>query len=204
MTARDAVAEGDLLWSPSSAAIEGANVTRFTAWLERDRGVRFEDHAALWRWSVDDLEGFWSAIWEYFGVRSHAPHTSVLTGREMPGAGWFPGARINYAEHALADADDRLAVQVRREDGGELDLTRAELVELVARAATGLRRLGVGMGDRVAAYLPNGLEALVAMLATASLGAVWSSCSPDFGANAVIDRFRQIEPKLLIAAAGYR
>ena len=204
MTARDAVAEGDLLWSPSSAAIEGANVTRFTAWLERDRGVRFEDHAALWRWSVDDLEGFWSAIWEYFGVRSHAPHTSVLTGREMPGAGWFPGARINYAEHALADADDRLAVQVRREDGGELDLTRAELVELVARAATGLRRLGVGMGDRVAAYLPNGLEALVAMLATASLGAVWSSCSPDFGANAVIDRFRQIEPKVLIAAAGYR
>ncbi len=204
MTARDPVAEGDLLWSPSSAAIEGANVTRFTAWLERDRGVRFEDHAALWRWSVDDLEGFWGAIWEYFGVRSHAPYTSVLTGREMPGAGWFPGARINYAEHALADADDRLAVQVRREDGYELDLTRAELVELVGRAATGLRRLGVGVGDRVAGYLPNGLEALVAVLATASLGAVWSSCSPDFGANAVIDRFRQIEPKVLIAAAGYR
>ncbi|HYF10701.1 MAG TPA: acetoacetate--CoA ligase [Actinomycetota bacterium] len=204
MTARDPVAEGDLLWSPSSATIEDANVTRFTAWLERDRGVRFEDHAALWRWSVDDLEGFWGAVWEYFGVRSHAPHTSVLAGREMPGAGWFPGARINYAEHALADADDRLAVQVRREDGEALDLTRAELVGLVARAATGLRRLGVGMGDRVVAYLPNGLEALVAVLATASLGAVWSSCSPDFGASAVIDRFRQIEPKVLIAAAGYR
>jgi acetoacetyl-CoA synthetase len=136
--------------------------------------------------------------------RSHAPATAVLSGRAMPGARWFEGARLNYAEHLLADPDGRPALRFRREDGLERDLSRAELASAVGAAAAGLRRAGVRAGDRVAAYLPNAPEAVVALLATASLGAIWSSCSPDFGVRAVVDRFRQIEPTVLIAVDGYR
>ena len=196
--------EGELLWRPPDDLVRDANLTRFLGWLERERGLRFEDYDALWRWSVSDLEGFWSAIWEFSGVRAHTPFEAVLPDRRMPGARWFEGAGMNYAEHALADADDRPAIFARGEDGGALDLTRAELSERVGAAAAGLRRLGVGAGDRVAAFLPNGSEAVIAFLATASLGAIWSSCSPDFGARAVVDRFRQIEPKVLVAVDGYR
>jgi len=196
--------EGELLWRPPDDLVRDANLTRFLGWLERERGLRFEDYDALWRWSVSDLEGFWSAIWEFSGVRAHAPFEAVLPDRRMPGARWFEGARLNYAENALADADDRPAIFARGEGGAALDLTRAELSERVGAAAAGLRRLGVRTGDRVAAFLPNGPEAVIAFLATASLGAIWSSCSPDFGARAVVDRFRQIEPKVLVAVDGYR
>jgi acetoacetyl-CoA synthetase len=196
--------EGELLWRPPGELVRDANLTRFLDWLERERGLRFEDYEALWRWSVSDLEGFWSAIWGFSGVRAHAPFEAVLPDRRMPGARWFEGARLNYAEHALADADERPAILARGEGGSALDLTRAELAERVGAAAAGLRRLGVRAGDRVAAFLPNGPEAVIAFLATASLGAIWSSCSPDFGTRAVVDRFRQIEPKVLVAVDGYR
>jgi acetoacetyl-CoA synthetase len=196
-------AEGTLLWTPPDSLVRDANLTRYLTWLERTRGRSFASYDELWRWSVEDLEGFWGSMWERFEVRAHAAFDRVLADRAMPGARWFPGARLNYAEHALADPDDRPAIAFRREDGLATDLTRAELAREVAAAAAGLRRLGVRSGDRVVGYLPNAPEAAVAFLAAASIGAVWSSCSPDFGTRAVVDRFRQIEPTVLIAVDGY-
>jgi acetoacetyl-CoA synthetase len=198
------VAEGRLLWQPPDELVANANITRYQRWLERERDLSFDSYDGLWRWSVANVEAFWSSMWDFFEIRAHAPFTSVLDERRMPGARWFDGARLNYAEHALAGADDRAAIAFRREDGLSVDLTRAELAERVGAAAAGLRRLGVRAGDRVAAFLPNCPEAAIAFLATASIGAVWSSCSPDFGPRAVVDRFRQIEPKVLLTVDGYR
>jgi acetoacetyl-CoA synthetase len=195
---------GALLWEPSRDVVEHANITRFTRWLTETRGLAFEGYDDLWRWSVTELEAFWDAIGTFSNVRWHERPSTVLRERTMPGARWFPGGTLNYAEHLLAEPDDRLAVIHRAEGGRGGELTRRELTELVARVASGLRRLGVGRGDRVAAYLPNGPEALIALLATASVGAIWSSCSPEFGTQAVTDRFAQIEPKVLIAVDGYR
>ncbi|HSJ49811.1 MAG TPA: acetoacetate--CoA ligase [Actinomycetota bacterium] len=198
------VREGTLLWTPPEELAAGSNLARYRAWLERELGLRFDTYDDLWGWSVADLEGFWTSIWEFCGVRAQTPARSVLSERTMPGTRWFDGATLNYAEHVLAEADARPAVQFRREDGRTVDLSRSELVHMVGAAARGLRRLGVRRGDRVAAYLPNAPEAVVAFLATASIGAIWSSCSPDFGLRAVTDRFRQIEPKVLLAVDGYR
>jgi acetoacetyl-CoA synthetase len=197
---------GELLWNPDPATRDRSEIGRFLRWLRDERGRDFADYDELWRFSVDDLEGFWGAVWEFFGVRSSAPYERVLANRDMPGAQWFPGARLNYAEHALGrDEDaDRVAVIAHSQTRPPVQLTFGELRDQVARARAGLRRLGVGPGDRVAAYLPNIPEAAVAFLATASLGAIWSSCAPEFGARAVIDRFSQVEPKVLLAVAGYR
>jgi acetoacetyl-CoA synthetase len=192
--------DGKLLWEPSPDRVERALITQFA------RAVRREGpYEELWRWSVDDLEGFWAAVWGFFAVQASAPYERVLARREMPGAQWFPGARLSYAEHLFRGRDDD-AVAIRH--AGELrelsEWTWGELREQTARIATGLRRLGVGPGDRVAAYLPNIPEAVAAFAACASIGATWSSCSPDFGARSVIDRFAQIEPKVLLAVDGYR
>jgi acetoacetyl-CoA synthetase len=195
--------EGSLLWTPPDELLREANITRYLRWLD-DRGLSFETYEDLWTWSVRDLEAFWLSVWDFFEVKAHTPFTSVLRDRSMPGTVWFEGARLNYAEHALADADDRPAIVSCREDGPAEELTRADVARLVGAAASGLRRLGVRNGDRVAAMLPNGLEAVVAFLATASIGAIWSACSPEFGPGAIVDRFRQIEPKVLIAADGYQ
>jgi len=173
-------------------------------WLRQQRGLRFDTYPELWRWSVNDLEGFWSSIWDFFDVRGHRPAAQALAERRMPGARWFPGAQLNYAEHALRRRDSHVAVVFWSESGAARDLTYAELAEQVGAVAAGLRSLGVKAGDRVAAYLPNIPETLVAFLATASLGAIWSSCSPDFGIRAVVDRFQQIEPRVLFAVDGYR
>ena len=197
------VEEGRLLWSPSDELVAGSNMARFLSWLASERGRSFPSYEDAWRWSVEDLEGFWSSIWDHFGVRSTTAVSSVLAERRMPGARWFEGSDLNYAEHALHGADDRHAIAFRREDGAASHLTRAELAAAVGAAARGLRGLGVRPGDRVAAFLPNAPEAVVALLATASIGAIWSSCSPDFGTRAVVDRFRQIEPKVLLAVDGY-
>jgi acetoacetyl-CoA synthetase len=179
--------------------IERAAMTRFMRHV--DRGL--ESYDDLWRWSVDDLEGFWAAIWEFFGVRGE--YERVLRSREMPGAEWFPGARLNYAEHLLGDRDaGAIAIVHRSELRETAEVTWGELIEQVERCAAGLRRLGVGEGDRVVAYLPNIPETIVAFLATASLGAIWSSAAPEFGAKSVIDRFAQIEPKVLLTIDGYR
>jgi acetoacetyl-CoA synthetase len=186
-----------LLWEPPGELVERAVMTRYM----RERG--FDDYDALWRWSVQDLEGFWASIWQFFGVEGG--YERVLASRAMPGAVWFPGARVNYAEHLFRGKDPAATAIVHASELRELtELSWGELREQVARIRGGLRALGVGPGDRVAAYMPNIPEAIAAFLATASLGAVWSSCSPDFGARSVIDRFAQIEPKVLLAVDGYR
>ena len=193
----------ELLWRPSAALVGACNLSRYLRWLESERGLRFSDYDDLWQWSVTDLEAFWSSIADYFDVRFHAAPERVLANRGMPGARWFPGARLNYAEHALAPTGEDLALICRGEDGSRLELSRDDLRREVAAARAGLLRLGVERGDRVVAYLPNSSEAVVAFLATASLGAIWSSCPPEFGASSVLDRFRQIEPKVLIGVDGY-
>ncbi len=190
-----------VLWQPSPERIERAAVTRFAA----AAGMPGAPYDALWRWSVEDVVRFWRSVWELFDVQADGAAAPVLASRAMPGARWFPGARVNYAEHVFrgrADAD--LALQHASELRPLGAWTWGELREQTERIATGLRALGVGAGDRVVAYLPNVPEAMAAVLACASLGAVWSSCSPDFGAQSVVDRFGQVEPKVLLAVDGYR
>lgn len=196
---------GELLWEPSAELIERSRLAELMRWLQRERGLSFQGYDELWRWSVDDLDGFWSAIWEFFEVRADGDPTPVLASREMPGARWFPNTSLNYAEHVFAGKDDGEVAILHASELRELqELRWGELRRQVAATAAGLRALGVGRGDRVVAYLPNIPEAIVAFLATASIGAVWSSCSPDFGPASVIDRFAQIEPKVLFAVDGYR
>ena len=201
---RSGVKEGDLLWEPSGAVIAEANVTGFIGWLGRTRGLHFKDYHELWKWSVTDLEEFWGSLWDFFGVKSESPPTRVLSGRRMPGARWFAGAKLNYAENALARADDHPAVVFQSETRPIATLTYGDLHRRVSSVALGLRRLGVTKGDRVVGYMPNIPETLVAFLATSSIGAIWSVCSPEFGIRTVVDRFRQIEPKVLLAVDGYQ
>jgi len=194
-----------ILWRPDAERIERATITGYTRWLEQARGLDLPDYASLWEWSTTDLEGFWASIWERFDVDASVPYERVLGSRAMPGAEWLPGARLNYAEHALRTRDsDAVAIRHASELRPLAEITRGELRDEVARLAGGLRALGVGPGDRVAAYLPNIPEAVASFLACASIGAIWSSCSPDFGARSVIDRFAQIEPRVLLAVDGYR
>ncbi|MEA2252373.1 MAG: acetoacetyl-CoA synthetase [Solirubrobacteraceae bacterium] len=192
--------EPKLLWKPSAEQIERSTLTRYA------RSVGHEgSYDDLWRWSVEDLEGFWGSIWEFFDVQASQPYERILGRRDMPGAEWFPGARLNYAEHLFRGRDDgALAIQHASELRELGQWTWGELREQTERIAAGLRRLGVGPGDRVVAYIPNIPEAIAAFAACASIGATWSSCSPDFGARSVIDRFAQIEPKVLLAVDGYR
>jgi acetoacetyl-CoA synthetase len=196
---------GEQVWSPLPGAREDTVVGRFLTSLA-DRGVELGSYDELWRWSVEDLEGFWAAVWDLLGVRASVPYERVLASREMPGARWFPGARLNYAEHAVGRPgdEDRVALLGRSQTRGPVDVTFGELRELVARARAGLQRLGVGRGDRVVAYLPNVPETVVAFLAAASLGAVWASCAPELGPRSVVDRFAQVEPTVLLAVGGYR
>jgi acetoacetyl-CoA synthetase len=195
---------GELLWTPQPESVERAAMTRYMRWLEAERGRSFGDYAALWEWSVTELEEFWGSIWDFFEVRASKPYTEVLAERKMPGAEWFTGAELNYAENLLRVGDDDAIAVQHAAEGGELGtITRAELRDGVAAFAAGLRSLGVERGDRVVAYLPNSPAALIGFLATASIGAIWSSCSPDFGAGSVVDRFAQIEPKVLLAVDGY-
>ncbi|MET8519200.1 acetoacetate--CoA ligase [Nocardioides sp. NPDC004968] len=200
------IEQGDIVWTPPADVLSTSRVGEFLAWLARERDLTMTTHEELWRWSVTDLDGFWSAVWEFFEVRAHAPYDSVLASREMPGARWFPGALLNYAEHALGtDEDvDRVAVLGRSQTRDDVELTFGDLRDRVARARASLEKLGVRRGDRVAGYLPNIPEALVAYLATASLGATWASCASEFGPRSVIDRFAQIEPVVLLVAGGYR
>jgi acetoacetyl-CoA synthetase len=193
------------LWQPSAELVEQARLTEYMRWLAAERGRSFSSYDELWRWSVEDLEGFWSSIWDYFGVLADGEPESVLSDRVMPGARWFEGTRLNYAEHVFAGREDGAEVAIlHASELRQLDrLTWDQLRAQVAALAGGLRALGVEQGDRVVAYMPNTPEAIVAFLATASIGAIWSSCSPDFGPASVIDRFAQIEPKVLFAVDGY-
>jgi len=192
------------LWTPPAELVERATMTRYRRWLESERDLHFDDYHELWRWSTDDLEGFWSSIWEFFEVSSPTPYDQVLADPTMPGAKWFTGAQINYAEHVFRDKPGNAVALIADSEVRERrEVTWKALREEVAALAGGLKKLGVGPGDRVVAYIPNVPEAISAFLAVASLGAVWSSCSPDFGARSVVDRFAQIEPKVLLAVDGY-
>src|SRR3954466_9976636 len=195
--------EATVLWEPPAELRERATMTRYMRWLEAERGLSFEDYDALWRWSTDELEAFWASIWEFFGVQ--ASYDEVLADASMPGAKWFTGAEVSSPEHLFRDKPgERVAIRHASELREPGEWTWDELREQTARVAAGLRAMGVGRGDRVVAYMPNIPETIAAFLATASLGAVWSSCSPDFGARSVIDRFAQIEPKVLLAVDRYR
>ncbi|MFI1016041.1 acetoacetate--CoA ligase [Streptomyces sp. NPDC020965] len=194
-----------VLWTPSEEWAAASGLTRFRHWLARHRGVDFGDYDALWHWSVDDIEGFWKAIWDHFEVRADGDPTRVLTGRTMPGARWFPDVALNYAEQILTGHDPgRVAIVCASESQPPVEVTWAELTDRVTRARAGLVAAGVGRGDRVAAYLPNTIEAVVALLATTSLGAIWSVVAPEMGAKSALDRFRQIDPSVLITVDGYR
>jgi acetoacetyl-CoA synthetase len=193
------------LWEPPAELVERARLTEYMRWLAAERGLELADYDELWRWSVEDIEGFWASIWDFFEVQADGGYDGVLGNREMPGAEWFAGSRLNYAEHVFSRKKDTEPAILHASELRELDrLSWGELRAQVAAVAAGLRELGVERGDRVVAYMPNIPEAIVAFLATASLGAVWSSCSPDFGSASVIDRFAQIEPKVLFAVDGYR
>src|SRR5246127_5025434 len=180
------VREGDLLWTPGPDRAGRANVTAFIRWLARERGLDFEDggYPALWRWSVTDLDGFWQAVWDYCGIEASVPPTAVLGRRGMPGAEWFPGARLNYAQHVLrGEQRGGDALWTLSETRPLTGISWESLAGQVRVLATQLRELGVVPGDRVAAWMPNIPETTVAMLATAAIGAIWSCCSPDFGAR---------------------
>jgi acetoacetyl-CoA synthetase len=194
-----------LLWTPSDEFKAGAALTAYMEWLRGERDVAVETYDELWKWSVDEIEDFWASIWDYFDVQASEPYDSVLGSRAMPGTEWFPGSRLSYAEHVFRDRDDtEVAIRHASELRQLSELSWGELRSLTARIAGGLRELGIGPGDRVVAYLPNIPEAMAAFFACASIGAVWSSCSPDFGVRSVVDRFAQIEPKVLFAVDGYR
>jgi acetoacetyl-CoA synthetase len=198
------VREGDLLWTPSDEWVAGTNLTAFMSWLAAERGRRFGDYQALWRWSVDDLTGFWQAIWDYSGVEASAPPQRVLGSRAMPGAEWFPGAMLNYAQHALRhERPGGDALLHASETRPVTSMDWAELAGQVRVLGTRLRDMGVQPGDRVASYLPNIPQAAIAMLATTSIGAIWTSCSPDFGWRGAADRFRQVRPRVLFCVDGY-
>ena len=197
--------EGDLLWQPSPARIESAEMRKFMRWLERERGLRFVDYTALWQWSVDELEAFWEAIWKYFEIKSSAPYDRVLSAPVMPGARWFEGSQLNFAEHVMRHSRGAApAIFFASEQTPLTTISWDELGDKVARVAHALRTQGVMPGDRVVAFMPNIPETMVAFLAAASIGAVWSSCSTDFGSASVLDRFRQIEPKVIFIVDGYR
>ena len=197
---------GDILWTPSPERIAASQMTAFIGFLKDKYDLEFEDYDALWKWSVSDLDTFWEAIWSFFEIRSFAPPDQILGRRTQPGAEWFPGAKVNFADHVLRHAETRpddIALTAVSETFGRSQINWAELRRKVASVASHLKDAGVDKGDRVVAILPNGEAAIVACLAAASLGAIWSLCAPDMGHTAVIDRFRQIEPKVIIVQDGY-
>ena len=193
------------LWEAGEDVKREANITRYMQWLKNEKGLSFQRRDELWQWSVDSLEDFWASLWEYFHIKASSPYSEVLVERKMPGAKWFPGARLNYAEHVFRNAtSSRPAVLFHSERHHLVEVSWSELYEKVGAVAHALRAMGVQRGYRVVAYIPNIPETLIAFLAFASMGATWSSCSPDFGTNSVIDRFKQIEPKVLFAVDGYQ
>ncbi|MEZ5078670.1 MAG: acetoacetate--CoA ligase [Solirubrobacterales bacterium] len=199
-------APGRLLWEPDRETVEAANLTDFLGWLRRRRGVDLGgDYAAFWAWSTEELEEFWQAIWDYYEISASQPASLVLDRRRVEGARWFPGARLNYAEEVLGRAPtDEPAILAVAEDRDPRPIQIEELRGQVGALAAALRELGVEKGDRVAAYAGNRPETVVAMLATTAIGAVWTVCAPDFGEKGVLDRFGQVEPKVLFAVDGYR
>jgi acetoacetyl-CoA synthetase len=202
--AKPSIQEGDLLWEPSYDLMARANMTRYMNWLRAEKGLAFDDYHRLWRWSVTEIEIFWETIWEFFQIKASKPYSRVLSERKMPGARWFAGAQLNYAEHVFANSSpDHPALMFQSETQPLTQVSWDELYGKVSSVAAALRDMGVERGDRVVSYMPNIPQTVMAFLACASIGAVWSSCSPDFGTRSVVDRFSQIKPKALFAVDGY-
>ena len=202
---KTAVREGELLWTPTAAQVEDTNLSRFAKWLAFERGLQFDSYEAMWKWSVSQIEDFWQAMWDYFSIQSSARHTRVLGKRTMPGAEWFPGARLNYAQHILRnERAGANAILFMTESTALTGVPWESFAEQVRILATRLRELGVQPGDRVVAYMPNIPQTMVAMLATTAIGAIWACCSPDFGSRGVIDRIQQLSPKILFCVDGYQ
>ena len=186
------------LWQPTAQAIAKSNMMRFLL------QVKLHSYTELYQWSIEHPEQFWLAVWQFCDVKASKSWDKVLVNpKQMPGAKWFEGAKLNFAENLLRRRDDKVALVFRDENGARKTLSYAELYIQVAQLASAMRKAGIVTGDRVAGLLPNCPEAVIAMLATASIGAIWSSCSPDFGANAILDRFSQITPKLLFSVENY-
>lgn len=206
-TATNSPAEGDLLWTPGPDIIEAANITRFVRWLEAEKGLIFADYDALWRWSVADLGGFWSALWDYYQIISHSPLEEIVAADGVFGARWFQGARVNYGEHLLRHeekaAPGETAFCHLSETRAQASVSWQELGDRVRKLATAMREMGIGPGDRVVSTMPNVIETAVAMIATVSIGAAWSSAAPEFGAKLLLERFGQIAPKLAFVTDGY-
>jgi acetoacetyl-CoA synthetase len=197
--------DGELLWSPDAARRAASNLTAYQRWLKERHGLEFADYSALWNWSVGDIESFWQSLWDYFEVAASEPPRTVLESRRMPGASWFPGSRLNYAAHALRNAGcEGPALMYVSETHALKSLSWPDLTSQVQSLAVQLRNGGVRRGDRVVAYLPNIPQAVIALLATAAIGAVWVSCAPEFGARGVLDRVAQLGPRVLLYCDGYR
>lgn len=196
---------GELLWQPSEEGVLNSNIVHYMLWLAKHKQLYFDTYAELWRWSVDDIGGFWESLWDYFDLKYSQRWTTPIAERTMPGAQWFTGARLNYAENIFSRmTDERPMLLYMAEDQVLVEYRWQTIYDQTKRLAHALRGMGVQAGDRVVAYMPNCPETLVALLAVASLGAVWSACSPEFGTNSVLDRFSQIEPKVMLAVDGYR
>ncbi|CQD06766.1 acetoacetyl-CoA synthase [Mycobacterium europaeum] len=198
------VSDSEILWEPTDRSLNDCRMGRYVHWLAEQRRLAFSGYHDLWRWSTHDLSAFWRSVWDYFVVIADGDPSRVLVDETMPGTGWFPDVRLNYAENMLRGDDGQTVVIALSQTRAPISMTRRELREQVARAAAGLRRLGIRPGDRVAAYLPNIPEALIAMLATTSVGAIWAVCAPELGVHSVLDRLQQLEPKVFIAVDGYR
>ena len=199
------IKEGTQLWQPSAEVVAKANISHYINWLNANKGLAISDYSELWRWSVTEVADFWHSIWQYFEIIASAQPDTILTDKGMPDVSWFTGARLNWAENILSKRnDERPFLLYQAEDGPLVEMGWPEIIAKTAALQHALVEMGVGQGDRVVAYLPNIPEAIIGVLAAASLGAIWSSSSPDFGCRSVLDRFSQIEPKVLLAVDGYQ
>jgi len=202
---KESIAEGTLLWEPTEDDFRSANITSYMEWLKSNKGLSFEDYNSLWEWSVLEIEDFWQSIWEYYQIKASKPYSKVLSERKMPGADWFIGSELNYAEHVFRNlSSERPALMFQSEFQPLMEISWNELYQKVSSLAASLRNMGVEKGDRVVSHMPNIPQTIIAFLACASIGAIWSSCSPDFGIRSIIDRFNQIKPKVLFAVDGYK
>ncbi len=199
------ITEGMLLWEPSEHMKEQSNIRHYMQWLAREKGLHFTTADEVWAWSVDKIEDFWASLWDYFQIKASKPYETVLVERKMPGAQWFPGAELNYTEHVFRNITSSQPAALFKSEAQPLtEISWDELHRQVRNVAAALRGMGLKRGDRVVCYMPNIPQSLIAFLATASIGAIWSSCSPDFGTRSVVDRFQQIEPTVLFAVDGYQ
>lgn len=199
------ITEGTVMWEPSDEQISDANLTRYLNWLKAEKGLEFEGYHSLWDWSVNEIEDFWQSLWEFFQIKASTSYRQVLSERIMPGAKWFIGSELNYAEHVFRNmSPERPALIFQSEIQSLMEIPWDELHQKVSSLATALRNMGVQRGDRIVSYMPNIPQTIIAFLACATIGAIWSSCSPDFGTRSVTDRFNQIKPKVLFAVDGYQ